>query len=328
MLNGFFKFVLFLSVLFFAGVLHADTQADFIGGMVKKHGFDKAALEKLLQQAEVKASIIKAMDTPGEALPWYEYHPRFINRGRIEEGVKFWKKYAKTLRKAEKKYGVPAQIIVAIIGVETVYGKNTGNFRVLDALFTLSFHYPRRAGFFSAELEHYLLLCREQKIDPLSLKGSYAGAIGPGQFIPGSYRNYAVDFNNDGKRHLFNMIDSIGSIANYLAEFGWQKGKPVAYPVGIEKGKEERVLAVGVKPETRLEELKKAGLLFEGNLPDATKAGVFPLQNEKGMSYWMSLDNFYVITRYNHSYRYAMAVYLLSEEIKRSRETSNKSGQV
>ena len=204
------------------------TQERFITDMVEQHQFDRSYLEYLFNHAKVRKSIIKAM-TPhptGKAKPWYQYRRIFIQDQRINEGVNFWHNNALTLKQAETTYGVPPQIITAIIGVETLYGQNQGNFRVIDALVTLSFHYLRRADFFREELEHYLLLTREEGFDPLQLQGSYAGAMGIGQFMPSSFRSYAVDFDGDDQRDIWNSYaDAIGSVANYFHHFGWQPGQ-------------------------------------------------------------------------------------------------------
>jgi len=207
---------------------HPAMQA-FVATMVARHGFERAALERLFDQARYQETIVAAMDRPAERVkPWYEYRAIFLTEKRIRDGVDFWRANQETLARAQRDYGVDPAIVVAIIGVETFYGRNMGSFRVLDALATLAFDYPKRSEFFARELEQYLLLTREQQLDPLDLKGSYAGAMGYGQFIPSSYRAYAVDYNGDRKADIWNdPTDAIGSVANYFNKHGWRKGDGV-----------------------------------------------------------------------------------------------------
>ncbi|OGT01736.1 MAG: lytic murein transglycosylase B, partial [Gallionellales bacterium RBG_16_57_15] len=201
----------------------------FIDEMVVKHQFSRDELEKVFARAQHRPEVIEAISRPATIKPWLEYRAAFVNSKRIQLGLEFWNKYRQTLRRAEKKYGVPQDIIVAVIGVETIYGQNAGKFLVLDALTTLAFDYPRRADFFRSELEHYLLLALDQQFDLLAIRGSYAGALGIPQFMPSSYRNYAVDFNNNRTIDLLREnVDAIGSVANYLRSYGWIMGEPVA----------------------------------------------------------------------------------------------------
>ncbi|MCK5717715.1 MAG: lytic murein transglycosylase B [Thiomargarita sp.] len=291
------------------------TQDMFIEQMVTQHGFDKVYVTQLLKQAKVKKSILKIMARPpGKAKPWYQYKKNFLDQQRIKAGIKFGKKYAKTLKRAEVIYGVPAEIIVAIIGVETFYGKIVGKIRVIDALKTLAFHYPKRADFFRDELEHFLLLTREEKMNPLKPKGSYAGAMGIGQFMPSSFRTYAVDFDGDGKRNIWtNNIDVIGSVANYFKQHGWKTGQSVIMPAQITTPKAStRLLALDFKPQYTLQKLKRMGLQYQGNESDNTLAMFIDLETEVGTAYWVGFQNYYVITRYNRSKHYAMAIFLLS----------------
>ena len=293
------------------------SQETFIEDMAIQHGFDRFDLTRLLDQAKVKNSIIKLMSRPrGKARPWYKYRRNFINTKRIKEGVQFWQRNAKALRQAETTYGVPAEIIVAIIGVETIYGKITGNYRVIDALKTLSFHYARRADFFRSELEHYLLLTREERLNPLTQKGSYAGAMGIGQFMPSSFRRYAVDFDGDGKRNIWtNKNDAIGSVANYFRQHGWQAQQPVMKPTQVRPEAIEALLALEFEPKYTLRQLKQRGLQYHGDESNNTLGMFVDLETEQGTAYWLGFQNYYVITRYNHSKRYAMAVYQLAQEI-------------
>ena len=324
-----YKITLFLSVLLLNSVNTMGatiTQERFITDMVERHQFDRSYLENVLNHAKVRKSIIKAM-TPrpkGKARPWYQYRRIFIQDQRIQDGVSFWRNNAATLKRAEATYGVPPQIITAIIGVETLYGQNQGNFRIIDALVTLSFHYLRRADFFREELEHYLLLTREERFDPLQLQGSYAGAMGIGQFMPSSFRRYAVDFDGDGQRDIWNdYADAIGSVANYFHHFGWQPGQPIVKATQINPTALGTLLGLAFKPQYTLTQLQQSGLEYYGD-ESANTLGLFiDLETEQGPAYWLGFNNYYVITRYNHSKHYAMAVYQLAQEITRQYDQEN-----
>ncbi len=296
----------------------------FVDEMVRVHKFKRTALTKLLQQAQVQDSIIEAMNRPAEGKPWYEYREIFITPARVNGGREFWQQHADELQRAEQEYGVPAQIIIAIIGVETRYGDNQGNYRVLDALTTLAFHYPKRAQFFRRELQEFLLLARQEKLDPLTVKGSYAGAMGVPQFMPSSYRRYAVDFDKDGKRDLLTSTsDVIGSVANYFNKHNWSKGAPIITRAQAEADKHKKLIDKGPKPSTTLSALSKQGVLVnDPNLPPTTLGALIQLEDSNGPEHWVGLQNFYVITRYNHSPLYAMAVYQLSQQILAQREES------
>lgn len=298
----------------------------FIAEMVSKHQFDADQLATLFDQAELRPSIIAAITRPAEGKPWYQYRPIFVTEARIEGGLEFWAAHENDLLRAQQTYGVPAEIIVAIIGVETRYGGNTGSYPVLDALATLAFDYPARASFFRGELENYLLLTREENIDPLSLKGSYAGAMGFPQFIPSSYREYAVDFDGDGRRDLVNNVtDAIGSVANYFSAHGWQPGQVVAVPVQVDANTDySELLNGGLKPQFSLQELKQKNVSITAELPDTELAALLEFEDESGVEYWVGLQNFYVITRYNHSPLYAMAVYQLSQELRAKHDAANQ----
>jgi len=310
-------FRLSFSLLFISSVstqAAVISQEQFIQNMMQ-HGFTANSVRNLLAKAKLKNSIIKAMNRPGEAKPWYEYRKIFIKPSRIRGGVHFMQQHHQLLQAAQQRYGVPAEIITAIIGVETIYGKNTGSFRVLDALYTLAFHYPKRADFFRSELEKFLIMTRQEGINPLTPKGSYAGAMGLGQFMPSSFLRYAVDFDGDGKRKLWEITDSIGSVANYLKAFGWQTGQPIILATQVQADKADSLLELGLKPKYSLQTLQQRGLRFTGRLPSNTLGSLVMLKTELGKAYWLALDNFYVITRYNHSRRYAMAVTQLAEAI-------------
>lgn len=303
---------------------------EFIDEMVTKHDFNRVELTNLLAQGEIKTKIIDAMSRPAEAMPWYKYRKIFLKPGRVKAGVAFWNENKDALKRAESKYGVPPEYIVAIIGVETRYGVYKGTFRVLDSLMTLGFDYPKRGKFFRGELKHYLLMTREEGVDPLSLKGSYAGAMGKPQFISSSYRNYAVDFDGDGKRDLLNnTTDAIGSVANYFSKHHWVPGQPVVGRAKIKGKKYKALLDKGIKPKTSVKKFAQYGVTITDDIPGDLSAALIELELKSGHEYWAGLKNFYVITRYNHSPLYAMAVYQLSQEIlalHSSGLASSKSG--
>ena len=292
----------------------------FIDKMVQRHGFDRTQLEAWFKAARVRGAIIDAISRPAESKPWYQYRPIFLQAARISGGVEFWQRHAKVLEHAEDVYGVPPQIITAVLGVETRYGNRQGTYRVMDSLATLAFNYPPRAAFFKDELEQYLLLTREEGIDPLSPTGSYAGAMGQAQFISSSYRHYAVDFDGDGKRDLWNnTADAIGSIANYFKEHGWERGGAVAVPATVSGAHPQDLVGKGLKPSLTVPDLRRQGVRVTDALPEHGLVSLIELEQKAGPEYWVGLQNFYVITRYNHSPLYAMAVYQLSEEIRAMR---------
>ncbi len=296
---------------------HEDAPA-FVQRMTNQHGFTATEVRKILDEAEQQDKVLSAMKRPAEkALPWYKYRAIFMNRERIDRGVEFIQENRTTLQAAEEKYGVPAEIIVAIIGVETWYGRNTGGFRVLDALATLAFDYPRRADFFRSELEQYLLMCREEKINPGTPMGSYAGAMGLPQFMPSSFRGYAVDFNGNGQRDLWNENeDVIGSVANYLASRGWRRGEGIAGQVRGDTDAAEDFEFSRLEPLNRFTDITAAGVRVDiKGAPDAP-AGVLELEGDDDDEYWVAFKNFFVITTYNRSAMYAMAVFQLSQAIK------------
>jgi membrane-bound lytic murein transglycosylase B len=289
----------------------------FIDEMVEKHQFQRQQIEPLFKSAEKKQSIVDAISRPAERVKeWKDYRQIFLVGDRAERGQKFYQQYQQELDRAERVYGVPAEIIVAIIGIETQYGSYTGRYRVIDSLSTLAFDYPPRAPFFRSELEQYLILTREQAVDPLTLKGSYAGAMGWGQFISSSYRHYAVDFDGDGKTDIWNNpSDAIGSVANYFKVHGWQTGQPVTTRVAVNKASDESKVNTGLALNFTVAELQRAGFEPAQSLAGKTEANIWRLEGEYGSEYWIALPNFYTITRYNHSHLYAMAVYQLSQDI-------------
>lgn len=288
----------------------------FISDMAKE-GFDESEVRTILQSAERQESILKAISRPAEKrLNWGEYRNIFLRDARIKQGVEFWNKYSDALNKAEKEYGVPAHIIVAIIGVETRYGRNMGSYRVIDALSTLGFDYPPRGKFFQGQLKEYFYLLREEKADPFGLKGSYAGAMGYGQFIPSSFRSFAVDFDGDGKKDIWNNpVDAIGSVANYFSAHGWKKGEAVRSNVVMQQLANEEWINNGLKPELTLAEWTERGIRTRKDLNLDSKATLMRLEKDGEFQHWFGLHNFYVITRYNHSRLYAMAVYELGQAV-------------
>lgn len=293
---------------------------EFIDQMVKEHQFDRDYLVKVFKKVKTNPKIIEAISRPAEAKPWHEYRPIFLTDDRIREGVKFWRRNAHHLQRAYETYGVAPEMIVAIIGVETKYGKYKGKYPVMNSLTTLGFDYPKRAKFFKKELEEFLLLAREEKTDPMSIKGSYAGAMGKPQFISSSYRRYAVDFDGDGKRDILNStVDAIGSVANYFAEHQWYKDEPVTALAQVDGAEYQSIVAKGIKPYIELGELLKNGVSIEEKKSPSLLTSLIELELKKGHEYWVAFNNFYVITRYNHSELYAMAAYQLAQEIKRFR---------
>ena len=312
----------------------------FVAEMTGKHGFTQEELVVLMADARYQQRIIDAMNRPYEAKPWRDYQPIFVTPERIQGGVAFWRDNAALLARAKAAYGVPPQIIAAIIGVETNYGRNLGDHRVIDALSTLGFSFPRRADFFRRELKEFLLLTREEHVDPLAAKGSYAGAVGKPQFIPSSYRAYAVDFDQDGRRDLWGSnADVVGSVGNYLAQHGWRRGQPVAVAAEVAQGRPTGIAITDKRPavpEATLAQLANAGVspapAFPPNsapgdsadrIDDDTRATLIEL-NGNEPEYWLGFDNFYAITRYNHSNLYAMAVYQLSREIARNYDEAER----
>ncbi|MBA2658575.1 MAG: lytic murein transglycosylase B [Nitrosospira sp.] len=295
----------------------------FIGEMVRRHGFKQVELESIFGMAQFQPVIIKAISQPATSRPWHEYRPLFVNPRRIAGGVEFWKNHAATLERARKEFGIPEEIITAVIGVETAYGIQTGKHRVLDALITLAFGYPKRAEFFRNELEQYLLLGREQNADVLNIRGSYAGAIGIPQFMPSSYRRYALDFDGDGKADLSGSpADAIGSVANYLRSFGWETEQTAVVPALVNGENYREALFAGREPTYTLEEIRKLGVIPRMDPSDAHLATLVELVNEGGNEYWLGFNNFFVITRYNRSVHYAMSVFQLAEEIRAARNSS------
>lgn len=293
---------------------------EFIDEMVAKHQFKRNELENVLGRAQHRPDVIEAISRPATIKPWPEYRASFVNPKRVRLGLEFWDKYRHTLRRAERKYGVPQEIIIAVIGVETLYGQNAGNFLVLDALTTLAFDYPRRADFFRGELENYLLLARDRQFDLLAIRGSYAGAMGIPQFMPSSYRNYAVDFNNNRTVDLLREdSDAIGSVANYLKGYGWLSGEPVTVRAKVG----EDICPGEIKTPRSLAEWGAVGVVPNAGFVLGKSARLVDFTVEEGKEFWLAFNNFDVITRYNNSDFYAMSVFQLAEELKAARALSS-----
>lgn len=297
----------------------------FIDKMVNKHGFDRQQLQEILSQAKRLDSVLRLMDNQapttsvkppsGPNGAWLRYRKKFITPDNVQNGVVFWNQYEDALNRAWQVYGVPPEIIVGIIGVETRWGRAMGKTRILDALATLSFNYPRRAEYFSGELETFLLMARDEQDDPLNLKGSFAGAMGYGQFMPSSYKQYAVDFSGDGHINLWDPVDAIGSVANYFKAHGWVKGDQVA----VMANGQAPGLPNGFKTKYSISQLAAAGLTPQQPLGNHQQASLLRLDVGTGYQYWYGLPNFYTITRYNHSTHYAMAVWQLGQAVALAR---------
>lgn len=289
----------------------------FVKRMVSQSAYTEQELADLFAQVQKQDHLFAQLDKPAEKeLDWYEYRPIFIKDRRIELGVQFWREHAELLEQVSEKTGVPPEIIVAIIGVETFYGVYKGNDPVFDSLVTLAFDYPRRAAFFTGELQEFLLMVKEQRFDARSLRGSYAGAMGMPQFIASSYRAYAVDFDQNGQVDLFDSVPDIaGSVANYFVKHGWQRDGRVARPLALDEDNSVASLQPGMKPDYVWRDLKRSGLRSQFEIGDDTPVALVELKQRDHSEYWVGFQNFYVITRYNHSELYAMAVYQLAKLI-------------
>lgn len=303
-----------------AALPYTHATNNFIQRMVDKHQFEYFTVHKILQQADIKTQILQAISKPAEAKPWYQYRKIFLTEQRITEGLKFWQSHAKTLAAVKQRYGIPPEIIVAIIGVETQYGKNVGKHRVLDALSTLGFAYPKRSEFFLQELENFLLLCREEGIAPGDPLGSYAGAMGLPQFMPSSYRNFAVDFQADHRRDIWqNPADAIASVANYFVQHQWHEGERIFVPATADGSAYKAALKDGLELDASLADLQDLGVRTSIDIAPTTKVKLLALELEQQPELWLGLHNFYVITRYNRSPLYAIAVYQLGQALLEKR---------
>jgi len=305
-----------------AGATALDTRRpevqEFIATMVREDSFDRRKLRKWLRAAQTQPAILQAMSRPAEkAKLWYEYRPIFVNEKRIQEGVDFWTAHRAELDRASAQSGVPAEYLVAILGVETYYGRLTGRYRVLDALATLAFDFPARAKFFQDQLEQFFLLAREESIDPLTATGSYAGAMGAPQFMPSNYRRYAVDADRDGHVDLWgNWADVFASVGNYFKEHGWNPGEPVLSEASIEPDNPETLDGRQLNLSQTVGTLRAQGIRFDSELPVTAPAVLIAADGSDRIHWRVGYENFYVITRYNHSALYAMAVYDLASAVK------------
>ncbi|MGH8613231.1 MAG: lytic murein transglycosylase B [Gammaproteobacteria bacterium] len=289
----------------------------FIREMETDHGFEAQQLNDLFDRVRISKQVLAAISGPAEAMPWFEYRLIFVTPERTRAGVSFWRKNAQSLRAAEGRYGVAPEVVVAIIGVETFYGRHRGKYRVADALSTLAFYYPKRADFFRAELTQFLLMAREQRVDALQLMGSYAGAMGMPQFMASSFRRYAVDFNRDSRIDIWDdPQDAVGSVANYLRRHGWEPGRPVAMRARVNETGYRHLLSDALKPAIPWSRIKRSGLIPESNVAGDPLVTVVDLDLGTESEYWLGFNNFYAVTRYNHSALYAMAVHQLAKAIR------------
>jgi membrane-bound lytic murein transglycosylase B len=299
------------------GLLRRPAVKLYIDNMVKQHHFDRKQLVAILRAAQFQPQIIESMEKPFEQKPWDVYQDLFLQPERVSLGVQFWEANRKALDRAAKEYHVPPQIIVAIIGVETLYGKHQGNYRVIDALTTLAFYYPKRSPYFTRELTEFLLLCKEHHVPVTQYAGSYAGAMGKPQFMPSSYRLYAVDYRGNGRPDLMNDdSDAIGSVANYLHHYGWKNNGDIATPVELHGSGYKKLVLNSKTPNYDYKHLLKLGVSprsLASKQPQ--QVGLMEFTTQKGLEYWMMFPNFYVITRYNSSPQYALVVYLFSQSL-------------
>ena len=309
--------------VFYANDVKSESNLDsavdnFIIDMTQKHGFTVDELKPWFAEAKVNQKILKSISRPAEAaLPWHRYRNIFIQQERVDLGIDFWNKHAETLQRAETKFGVPAELIVGLIGVETKYGRIKGKFDVFNALYTLGFHFPRRSKFFLNELKEFLLLAKEQQWTVGSTLGSYAGAMGYGQFMPSSYRMYAVDFDHDGNIDLLdNPVDAIGSVANYIKVHGWITNESIVSKAIVSGDSYKKYLQKRLKPKYTITELQTAGVIVEQDFNSEDKVVLIELQQKDHKEFWVGKYNFYVISRYNPRLLYTMAVVQLTELIK------------
>lgn len=315
-----FVLLTLLSFNLYAGsyATREEVQA-FIADMQARHGFDAAQLSVLFGKTRPIPAVLKAIAPPTDprVKSWKNYRARFIEPKRTAAGLAFWQRHAGTLAKAEALTGVPAEIIVAIIGIETIYGKHLGRFDSFAALATLAFDYPPRAELFRRELEALLLLAREESRPPDSYRGSFAGAIGLPQFLPSSIRAYATDFDGDGRIDLTGSPeDAIGSVANFLKIHGWETGGPVTVKVGADETVSQSLLAEGILPRRRPQEMASLGIEIPADAPDAPAALIDLVTPDTPTEYWLGYQNFYVVTRYNRSSFYAMAVWQFAQALR------------
>ena len=319
-LTASFVFLIFFTACFACAgrpfPVNEDVQS-FIKTMNHKHGLSERYLRDSFERITYVPDVIENMDRQAESLPWYRYKDMLINKRRIRHGVNYYFKYPNTLRRALRSYGVDGMAVTAIIGIESHYGKHPFSHKVADALATLAFFYPRRAAFFKEELANFLIYCAKNRIDPLTVKGSYAGAIGIPQFMPGSILIHGVDFSRNGKVELCSSnVDAIGSVANYLKTHGWEKGGPMAVKVYVGGSKYKKLLNKGIKPKYSVRYMKKQGVRFSKWINPNRKGALISLEGKRKKEYWVVFQNFYAVTKYNNSVNYAMSVALLRSHIK------------
>jgi membrane-bound lytic murein transglycosylase B len=297
---------------------HQPDIAAFIDELVQQDGFERSLLEQWFDQVQLKPHIIDILDRPATSKPYFEFRPNFVNATRIRAGVAWWHAHSQLVDAVSTKYGVDAQYLVAIVGVETMWGKNTGSFRVMDSLSTIAFGYPRRADYFRKELREFLLMAREEHNDPFSYRGSYAGAMGMPQFMPSSFHAFAQDWDGDGRHDIWNDAgDILASVANYFAQHGWVKGDPLVAPADVDESRIAPLVEDKFNLHYKVSELADYGVAPKSPISGDTQAVLVPLETAAGSThYWLGLNNFYVITRYNRSTLYAMAVHELAEAMK------------
>lgn len=318
LLIGIFLSILPINALASSFAERADVK-EFIEDMALKHNYNKNSLYNIFNKYDSSQEVLSKLSKPYESLTWPKYKKLFITKQRINDGVKFWKEHAKAIAQAQKEFQVPAEIIVAIIGTETSYGKATGNYPVLQSLATIAFDYPKRSSFFKKELEEYLLLVKEQNLDPITMKGSYTGAIGIPQFMPSSYRKYAINLNNkDGKIDIANNTNSaIASVANYFKMHGWEPNGKIVHKAKVSGNSYKNIISATVeKPKYTINKLRKNNIHYSANLQPQLKLSLIELDLGNKKDYFLVENNFYVITLYNKSYNYAMVVYELSKALK------------
>jgi len=316
-------FTAFTALAHAGGFAQREEVRAFIDEMHERHGFDRARLARWFGQAQPQPRAIKAITPPKDpgARSWQAYRARFVEPSRIEGGLRFWEQNRGTLEAASRIYGVPEEIIVSIIGIETIYGRNLGRFPALATLATLAFDYPPRAALFRSELEALLLLARESRRNPLAYTGSYAGALGLPQFLPSSIRNWAVDFDGDGSVDLTtSSADAIASVANFLASHGWEAGSPIAVPASVSGSRYGELIDAGILPRLVPAEMLPYGVSVAPDAPQLPCALIDLATPEEKTEFWLGYRNFYVITRYNRSSFYAMTVFALSAKLKTERE--------
>lgn len=319
----------YLTMFLVAGSLGANAQldeekvAEFVKNYADRHQVSQADVSAILSNAQFKQDIIDKIDKPAEGtMTWGKYRKIFIKEERINAGVEFWKNNEQVLAQVTADTGIPEEIILGIIGVETFYGQRIGSYRVIDALYTLAFGYPKRSSFFKSELEKFLEICDKQHLDIYSIKGSYAGAIGYCQFMPSSYLAFAKSYDNDNSANLMEVNDAIASVANYLAQHKWEAGNIIAAPVAFLDHENTTAVSKNSKPNNSLRFYRDHGFIPKGNITPDAKAALIEFENDEGKEYWFGFNNFYVITRYNHSPMYALAVYQLGQEVKKRYESS------